>query len=566
MSGLFIKPRTYCGPVPRVFCSLVLCSLFLQEKECLPMVRLPARASMFLIILIVLALGGCTAIAQPETSATGMPPETLPTATTPPAAATAAPTVLPDSTPTAPPALVGPEWQIAYAGDLNQDGQRDLVAYKPTSIAPNAAMQSYTAELPVTMSAAVIVQAGADGTPQIQAAISAQGVYAQGTALIPAERFGDGRPSAFLMGVDPQATDVQVSFIPLNDQGGAYAQGFGLYWNAEQQSYGLFVQGQQQPLPGGDTPTPIAQLTPTEVSTAWQALALNDEGILLRFELPADWQQRGREQVWSPEPASDRRIGVRWSDVPPGGSIQGALLPNHSEPQQIEPFDLGGITAQKYHLVRYASASASGGIAGFEQHVVFELNRGGVRRAYSIFVAASTREQLDATLPVFQHALDSFTLDDSAIAPTPTGEVVPPGSTLPLDDPAAAAPDLYGPEQTVRNFYSWYLKQAGTPGNPDDDQLTPYHAGVYQESPYLTEALIRQINDRRTSPAPGDHDPLTCSIGYPKQFRPGEAQIAGDAAAVEMESSMPNHAVTVRLLRVDGVWQINEAVCQHVGV
>ncbi|MFP4437883.1 MAG: hypothetical protein ACLFVO_11605 [Chloroflexaceae bacterium] len=329
---------------------------------------------------------------------------------------------------------------------------------------------------------------------------------------------------------------------------------------------GLFVQGQQQPLPGNNTATPIAQLTPTEVSDAWQSLALNDEGILLRFELPADWQRYGMDQVWSPDFASDQRIGVRWSDVPPGGSIQGALLPNHSEPQQIEPFDLGEIDAQMYHLVVYAPAAAGEGIAGFEQHVVFELNRGGVRRAYSIFVAAPTRERLDATLPIFQHALDSFTLDDSAIAPTSTGEVVPPGSTLPLDDPAAVAPNLDGPEQTVRNFYSWYLKQANASGNLDDYQLTPYHTGVYQESPYLTEALIQQIDDRRTSPAPGDHDPLTCSMGYPKQFRPGEAQVAGDAASVEMESSMPNHAVTVRLLRVDGMWKINEVVCRHVGV
>ncbi len=208
------------------------------------------------IIVVITILAGCATTAQPEPPTPTLP--SMPTMLV--ATTTAEPTTLPVSTPAAS-SLVGPEWQIALEGDLNQDGRRDVVAYKASAIMSDASMQSYTQELPFTISEAVIVQEGAQGMPQIQATVSVQGVYAENIALIPAESFGESRPSAFLMGIDPQA-EVPMNFIPLNASGEGYAQGFGLYWNEGQLAYRLFVNGQAVPPPNTPPGSTLPLSTP----------------------------------------------------------------------------------------------------------------------------------------------------------------------------------------------------------------------------------------------------------------------------------------------------------------
>ena len=313
--------------------------------------------------------------------------------------------------------------------------------------------------------------------------------------------------------------------------------------------------------PGSTLPltTPTAHVAPT----TWQPVTLNDEGLQITFEIPTTWQPGPGQQQWTPDPNSAQYLGIHWNDVPSDGSIEHALLPNQSETRYVQPLDLGWTTAQLYHVVRSVPAAAGGDRDAIEHHVIVTVDRQGTPHAYDLFVSAPTGEVLDAIYPTFQHMLDTFALDDSAISTPPTvGDV--PGSTLPLDEPAADPADD-NPSQTVRNFYSWYLTQANAPGMTDNDLLRPYHDGLYQDSPDLTNRLVRQINNRRLSPAPGDHDPLTCSVGYPQQFQPGAVQVSGNTASVEMQSSMPGHAVTVVLVREDGAWKIDAVECHQVG-
>lgn len=232
-----------------------------------------------LLLLVLLLVAGCTSsTAQDSTpqqsTATPLPPAVtepvMPEPTASPAPTQPSP---PEPTtpsePTQPPALVGPEWMVAYEGDLNRDGVRDVVAYKASDIRPASAMSSYLEEMPLTIAEAVIVQE----TAQVQASVSPQDVAAADIVLLPEERFGEPGPAAFLMGVDPQADDVQVQFIPLDSTGNAYAQGFGLYWNEGQLAYRLFVGGQAVPpsnVPDGSTlprhtPLPSETQAPDEV-------------------------------------------------------------------------------------------------------------------------------------------------------------------------------------------------------------------------------------------------------------------------------------------------------------
>ncbi len=169
--------------------------------------------------------------------------------------------------------LVGPEWHTAFEGNLNSDGQRDVVAYKPAPMQPDPSLLNEETGMSdgVGVAEAIIVQEGELEDPQIQASISSKGVYAGNVALLSEEQFGEVRPSAFLMSVDPQAMP-SVSFIPLNETGEAYAQGFGVYWNEGQRGYRLFANGQAVPPP--DTPPgstlPLTTPTPSPASSGEQ--------------------------------------------------------------------------------------------------------------------------------------------------------------------------------------------------------------------------------------------------------------------------------------------------------
>lgn len=228
-----------------------------------------------LIVWMALLLASCRSQASP--APTSEPASPAPVATAAPTATsepvppsqTAAPTPMADL------ALPDPEWSIAYDGDLNQDGRRDVVAYRSSAIVPAPTMDGEAQEMPWTVAEALIMQANdADQTDmQVQAAVSPRGVAAVDTVLLPAAQFGEPGPAAFLMGVDPQAEDAQVQFIPLDETGNAYAQGFGLYWNEGQLAYRLFAGGQAVPppnVPPGSTlplhtPLPSETRAPGEI-------------------------------------------------------------------------------------------------------------------------------------------------------------------------------------------------------------------------------------------------------------------------------------------------------------
>lgn len=202
-----------------------------------------------LTVASIVILAGCAFSAQQP------PATTQPVASQPPTSTPVAPTptpLPPTSAPSPMPSLVGPEWVIAFDGDLNHDGQRDVVAYTPAPIQPNMdslSEQERTA-YPFAIAEAVIVQEGEQGTPTIQVSISPQGVSVGPTVLFSAEQFGTPAPSAFLMRVSagPQS-DVLIECLPLNASGSVYAQGFGLYWNEGQLAYRLMVGGEAVPPP-----------------------------------------------------------------------------------------------------------------------------------------------------------------------------------------------------------------------------------------------------------------------------------------------------------------------------
>lgn len=138
--------------------------------------------------------------------------------------------------------LAPPGWEVAARGDLNDDGQRDALAYQPASVAPAESMQRYLDEYPIVAAEIAIVQEGQDGAPQMMLQIDSRGVQAAGTYLS-TYRIDNPQltPAAFLLQVG--SDDSVLAAIPINADGEGFAQGFGVAWDAAQNTYRLLGPG-----------------------------------------------------------------------------------------------------------------------------------------------------------------------------------------------------------------------------------------------------------------------------------------------------------------------------------
>jgi hypothetical protein len=170
------------------------------------------------------------------TTAAGYPAPGTPVV---PVVPTAAPTALataPIVVPAPSGQLVGAEWTLLYQGDLNADGKPDVVGIKlAQNVKPNTTFQQpgYSAyKGPATE--VVIVQAGADGKPQIQALFTQAGVSAAGASLA-----SFTNPAALMTSVVPGSRPL-VSIWAIDAAGAPQGRAVGLEWNAAQGSYILF--------------------------------------------------------------------------------------------------------------------------------------------------------------------------------------------------------------------------------------------------------------------------------------------------------------------------------------
>lgn len=172
-------------------------------------------------------LADATAYPAPGTPAvpTAAPPTTAPAATT-------APIIVP----AAGGPLVGPEWTILYQRDLNADGQADVVAVKLASgITPDATFRQpgFSAYKGPVLEM-VVVQAGSDGRPQVQASLSKGSLNSGGVSLA-----GFSNPAAYMVSVTPGARPL-VSIWAINTAGAPQGKLVGLEWNGAQRAYVLF--------------------------------------------------------------------------------------------------------------------------------------------------------------------------------------------------------------------------------------------------------------------------------------------------------------------------------------
>jgi len=184
-----------------------------------------------LIVTSIVILAACVP-AQQEAAPS---PPASPT-TPPPSHHPATPAA---STPTASRPLVGAEWQVAYDGDLNRDGARDVVAYKPANIELAPSMQQYVTLDTFLAAEVVVVQANQEGQPIVQFAAERDGLKRNGENINPFRTdLPDFTPAAFLVEVIPDS-DIKLNVLPVNGTGEGFTQAVPVIWNAAEQRYEL---------------------------------------------------------------------------------------------------------------------------------------------------------------------------------------------------------------------------------------------------------------------------------------------------------------------------------------
>lgn len=211
------------------------------------------------LMLVGIASGACTNPFTARPSPTGdasilavvtaypAPVITIAPSATPPA--TVAPTVPPPAMrPTLAPgadSLVGPEWTIAYSGDLNADGRADVVAYKPASVTPGPTFNrpGYTAYIG-SVSEAVIVQADAAGRPQTLVRLSRSGIVIGPRMAVrfPPSNEAWNNPVAIMLLIETTQPPV-IAALPINSNGEPYTQAAGVRWNRRSAAYEVITGG-----------------------------------------------------------------------------------------------------------------------------------------------------------------------------------------------------------------------------------------------------------------------------------------------------------------------------------
>jgi hypothetical protein len=171
-------------------------------------------------------------------------------------------------------ALLGPEWTVAFDGDANGDGRRDVIAYKPAGIQvrpPNTAYLLVASEV-------VIVQenaAGPYGQPEVQLAVNAREIMAPNAPLFNYLTSDPNRTvTAFLLNVTP-ATATPIALLPINTAGAPVNDlAIATFWDTGVQAYRLRSTIINQTPAPATVPAPTAQKP--LVGTEWAVLAQGD--------------------------------------------------------------------------------------------------------------------------------------------------------------------------------------------------------------------------------------------------------------------------------------------------
>lgn len=171
--------------------------------------------------------------------------------------------------------------------------------------------------------------------------------------------------------------------------------------NGVRQPFNLSVDNTTQPVAGG-----------------WQEVHLPETGI--SFEVPADWVKIG--QKWSQSGQPQLFVGVNWATT--GGAWSPAsMLPNNGKVVSRESVELGWGAGVRY---RIEVRGPTGEVNAVEEHLIAPLDQ---NIAYDFFAGGPTAQDLDRLQDVYQHLLNTVSLEAAEAGELPPSCQPQPGTT-----------------------------------------------------------------------------------------------------------------------------------------
>lgn len=162
-------------------------------------------------------------------------------------------------------------WEVVEQLDINHDDVFELLVFRDSEIAlaPEFSDPAYI-YYPVLASEFAVVQIGGavHSTPTWLLNVTTEHIAASGETLISfvapdtgsqkpgtelARKVLDARvPAAFLIGYSPES-DVQITIIPVDDEGRRFMQSLGVAWDSEAEQYRLILSVKMPPADPADT-------------------------------------------------------------------------------------------------------------------------------------------------------------------------------------------------------------------------------------------------------------------------------------------------------------------------
>jgi len=116
-------------------------------------------------------------------------------------------------------------------------------------------------------------------------------------------------------------------------------------------------------------------------------------------------------------------------------------------------------------------------------------------------------------------------------------------------------------QETVEQFYNWYIDYSGTPEN--SNFRSPLSDKAYQNSPYLSPSFINSIDEFMTlPPEKANYDPILCAQNIPGEIFVETMFYTEDKSrALVGDDFVGHHRFTVELINNADQWQIDNVIC-----
>jgi len=215
------------------------------------------------------------------------------------------------------------------------------------------------------------------------------------------------------------------------------------------------------------------QMPPLSTEDAYQRVDIAGTG--LSIEVPTGWFRLDPEWIWTPEPGSALRLGVKWMDLESPLEPEAAMLPQQAQILFSEEVALGWAQGRRFLVEVYAPAAqgreGQSSVAAVEMHVLAVVHSDGLRRALDVYVRGASMNDMGVLDPLLQRVLSTSVLAGVESQRAGLPPVAVEGKN-PATGWAILYDSTYGFRLEIPEDWAWKELDANGPGLPEDWPVT----------------------------------------------------------------------------------------------